>query len=512
LILQHISSAFFALLVSVFLLAFPLEGYAAIEDFKYNLFLLLCGGYCAVILIKRTQLAITGIQPFGKIPDSIKTVPTSMKLLFLFLAFTILSAVLSGYEGTFRGAFRREGALSIAIYILSCFFLSQYLRPKKWMLFALGSSTLLFCALSLIQMTGANPFMLFPEGHNFYGAGVYFPGEFLGTLGNTGLVGAFLSIVAGVFSMAIIKCEFRKGWHIAALAAPLTLVMILIFEMDIEAALLALISGLVLMLPVAVTNQASLSRTLFVAAVVISAFSVSQAIVFGDRTTAFAPAELTSLIVAGFVALLAIAVPKIKAFEKIPMKLYRLGSAVVVFAAICFAVTYLWFFGSGHTGMIYEASEVLRGRWDDSFGSTRVYIWRSILSGITQQGLLLGTGPDTLGFWSIEPFARYIPEFGVLLVAQIDSAHNEYLQILATGGLLSLLSYLGALVLAAKSWLSHPSDKLSAIAGAGVLFYCIQAFFGISMFIAAPFFWACLAVLIHSQNSLSLKRSGAKCP
>lgn len=41
------------------------------------------------------------------------------------------------------------------------------------------------------------------------------------------------------------------------------------------------------------------------------------------------------------------------------------------------------------------------------------------------------------------------------------------------------------------------SDPVIALCGAGVLGYCIQAFFGISSPISAPYFWIALALLTH---------------
>ena len=168
--------------------------------------------------------------------------------------------------------------------------------------------------------------------------------------------------------------------------------------------------------------------------------------------------------------------------------------------AIGVALAYLWFYDGAPYGWVYEASEVLRGRWDDTFGTRRVYIWRHVLEGIRLEALLLGTGPDTLGHWPIPPFTRYVEATGVTVTAGIDAAHNEYLQILATGGLLSLLAYLGALGVAAVNWVRYPENQVAAVAGAGVLFYCVQALFGISQFIVSPLLWACLGVLICAQR------------
>ena len=496
--LQHISSVFIAMLFSLFLLAVPQGGYAAIMDFKYVLFLLICGGYCAVIIVVRVQLALIGAKPLENPKKVIKEIPLAMKLLFLFLFFTILSSILSEYSGTFTGAFRREGVLTIAIYVLGCSFVSTYFRPQKWMFYLLGVSTCLFCILSLAQLCGANPFMLYPEGHNYFGANVYYPGQFIGTIGNAGISAAFISIVIAVFSMTLIKYDHKERW---LLSIPLLLAVFLVLKMTIDAGIIALGAGFLLMLPVAVTDQKSLSRFLFVMAIVVTAFTFSQAIVLTEGSAELRSGRLMLLTVSGFAALLGYAAKKGKWICKLSKKWYRIGTIAVVLLVICLALIFLWFYAGDASsgGMIYEASEALHGRWEDSFGSWRGYIWRGVLSGITPRSLLLGTGPDTLGHWVIPSSTRYNEELGATVVSRIDfdAAHNEYLNILATGGILSLLCYLGALASAMVQWYRNPDTELSAVAGAGVMFYCIQAFYGISMCITAPFFWTGLAVLIQ---------------
>ncbi|MDR2166405.1 MAG: O-antigen ligase family protein [Clostridiales bacterium] len=491
----RISSVYIALILSVFLLAIPPGGYEQIIGFKYTLFLLISGGYVVLSLLLRGQLAATGIRPIGNIGKKIKDIPLAAKLLVLYILFVGISAIFSDYGGTFRGPFRQEGVLTIAIYVMSCLILAKYFRPHKWMLFALGGATLLFCAISFVQLTGANPFTLFPEGYNYYGAGVHFAGEFLGTIGNAGLGGAFLGIAAGVLSMALIKLDFRLKW---ILAIPLFMSCLLIFEMGVDAAVVALIGGIVLILPVAITNHHEATRTFAILSIIAFAFVMSQVLNFSYAGLSLAmPNALLIIAIIGLISLTA----ALRIFgEKIPKKYFR---PVAIFAAIAvapLAILYIWFFGQNHGGMIGEIAEILRGNLDVAFGSGRVYIWSNIFERLQASNLLLGTGPDTLGHWGIAPFIEYVPALGVSLITQIDTAHNEFLQILATTGLLSLLAYMGALAILAIHWFKNPGNKISAIAGAGVLFYSIQAMFGISMFITAPFFWACLAVLIYSQQ------------
>jgi len=270
--------------------------------------------------------------------------------------------------------------------------------------------------------------------------------------------------------------------------------------MGIYAAVVALVTGFLLMLPVAVTNQKALANTLFVLAIILAALCLSQILVFQDGSILFARVRIPFVLVAGFVALLAVLVTKSNVFATISRRWYRGGAIAIILAAIVGAFLYLWFYDGATGGMIYEASQVLRGRWDDTFGTRRIYIWRNVLENIRLENLFFGTGPDTLGFWPIEAFTRYIPEIGQTVVVGIDAAHNEYLHLLVTNGLLALLAYLGALFFAAINWFRSPDNPLLAVAGAGMLFYCIQAFFGISTPITAPFFWTCFAVFIYAQN------------
>lgn len=466
--LQKITTVYIVLLLTVFLLAFPRGGYADIGEFKYSLFLLICGGYVIAVAVLRILYAATGIMPM-RLCD-IKKIPLAAALMLVYLFFTIVSAVFSNYPGTFRGHMRREGALTIGIYVLSCVFVAGYFKPRKWMALLLGAVCVPVSLLGLVQLTGANPFGLYPDGGSFHGAGVYYSGEFLSTVGNSGLLAAFVSLAVGVMAMAVIKLDFKERW---CLILPLFLTALLIFRMGIDAAVMAVLVGMVVMIPVAVTSRKTLANTLMVFAVVGAAFTPVAIALTG----------------------LAVAVTKISVFEKIPARWYRIGSAGFTILIIAAAFVYLWFYTGEPGGMIYEASQVLHGNWNDSFGTRRVFIWRNVFENINPATLWLGTGPDTLARWeNIPNFVRLTETRNFITV--IDAAHNEPLQILATGGLLSLLPYLGAIIIAGVNWYRRPGNILSAIAGAGVLFYVIQAQFGISQFITAPFFWTCFGVLL----------------
>lgn len=148
---------------------------------------------------------------------------------------------------------------------------------------------------------------------------------------------------------------------------------------------------------------------------------------------------------------------------------------------------------------------LLRGQFDPSFGSGRLYIWTQVLRRVSEH-LLLGAGPDTMLCAQLTPFTRYDLELGHTITAQIDTAHNEYLNILYHQGIYALAAYLGVLAVLAASWLNvSPQDTGAAILGAGVLGYCIQAFFGISCPLTAPFFWLALGLLAGQAEKMPME-------
>jgi len=162
------------------------------------------------------------------------------------------------------------------------------------------------------------------------------------------------------------------------------------------------------------------------------------------------------------------------------------------FAAVAVLV---YFWGNRLGGFLYEASELMHGRWNDDFGSGRLYIWRNVLE-LAPDHFLLGGGPDTLGMRTDAAFERYDASLGFKIHSAVDVAHNEYLNIFINQGLLDLLPYVAFLAVSAIRWVRTARYNLTvAVCGCAVLGYCIQAFFGISSPISAPYLWMALAML-----------------
>ena len=168
-----------------------------------------------------------------------------------------------------------------------------------------------------------------------------------------------------------------------------------------------------------------------------------------------------------------------------------LVSAVLTAAAILFVRSC-----GGTTGALSEASRLLHGEAEDSFGSWRVAIWRNCLPLIRERPLL-GGGPDTLGLRGIELFTWY--RDGEAVPADVTAAHNEYLNILVNQGALALVAYLALLALALRRCFRNAERPRLAICGAGLLCYAAMALFSISTCITAPYVWLLCAVVQRDE-------------
>ena len=146
-------------------------------------------------------------------------------------------------------------------------------------------------------------------------------------------------------------------------------------------------------------------------------------------------------------------------------------------------------------GLPHELHELLHGRADPQFGTGRLHIWREVLEQLPEH-LWFGAGPDTMLCADLDAFTRYDETLDRLIVGQIDVAHNEYLNLLYHQGVFALIAYLLALGSLALRWIRRsPSDPAAAALGGAALCYSIQALFGFSMCMTAPFFWLALALL-----------------
>ena len=139
-----------------------------------------------------------------------------------------------------------------------------------------------------------------------------------------------------------------------------------------------------------------------------------------------------------------------------------------------------------------ETIELSRGNYNENYGTKRVEIWRQTIEEVPKY-LIHGIGIDN--------FSLIKNGYPVMIgYNAYDKAHNEYLQILITEGIFSLISYLllfGFILI--KGIISSFKNKKVYLL-LPVLGYLVQAFFNISVIEVAPIFYICLGLLIERKK------------
>lgn len=135
---------------------------------------------------------------------------------------------------------------------------------------------------------------------------------------------------------------------------------------------------------------------------------------------------------------------------------------------------------------------------NDTSGSTRIYIWKKTLPMIFDNPIL-GSGPDTFKIEFTKGPIRYWPLY--------LKAHNEYLQIALTDGLIALAVYLALVLIILYKLIKNLNNDIQF----WILFCClggylIQAFFNISFISTAVMYWAMLGVCSRFIEDTSTKK------
>ncbi len=177
---------------------------------------------------------------------------------------------------------------------------------------------------------------------------------------------------------------------------------------------------------------------------------------------------------------------------------------VIDMTIICFIL------GGNTTLYIFEESnaiskdikDVSDGKLSDDFGSQRGFIWNETMK-IVPNYWIHGVGIDCLTY-AFDGKSLITPKTNRI----VDKAHNEYLQILITEGLFSVVTYIMLLFYTFFSSIKHifKNEKLdnSIYIPLFLTFigYAIQAFANIRVTRVAPFFFIIFGLLIIRERKI----------
>lgn len=400
------------------------------------------------------------------------------------MAALCLSALCSPYgAATVLGPSRYDGLITWLLYGGIFLGVTAYGRPRLSQAYALAAGAVVNCAVAVIQLLGYNCLWLFPAGWTYYDSGVYYTGAFLGFIGNTDVLAAYFCLVIPMCFGLYVLCGGRKtAWLLPAGA----LSLFVLLESGVSGGLVGLLLCVLIGAPLILTDTPRLSRGLQVLSLAALTAAFSAAVQFSAAGAGFKLCKLSLLLLAA-ACLLALAAHRLR---KHPITLCKLPCTILLLELLCIAaaLTALYLHPPAE-GTLYELSRLLHGEVSDTFGSRRVEIWRNVWQ-LVKERPLLGGGPGTLELRTDLEFSRFVSESGRTLRVHLDNAHNEYLNLLVNGGVLSLLPYLGLMAATLRRAVRTRGRPAACVLLLPLIAWWGQGFFGLGLCIVMPLMWA----------------------
>lgn len=418
------TSLYIGVMASVFLLFTGPEGYILLEWKKCLFFFISTGTWLFILTV-----GIVHSRGKALVRPGYKT---QELLLLWFMTACTLSTLLSPWAMVLPAPGGQYNTLlTYCLYALVILGAARFGRAKQYLLYIFLAAYSICCLIALIQLLGYNPLNLFPNHLNYYDPFVQETEPFLGTTGNIDLFSA-LHCLALPMSVVWLVMGNKRSRGLGLI--PLALGLLCVFRVRVASGILALViwAGLFLAILPALLYQ---------------------------RYGYFSQTGGRNRLLLGV----------------IPVLVLFAGGLIVL-------KTYPF---SG--GTLSELHQILNGQISDTFGTSRIAIWKNTLQVISEHPLL-GVGPGVLGNVLTVHFSRYSEVLGYLLEAGVDDAHNEYLHHLACFG---VLGFFPLFLLQIHTAILFFRDKAyrhneCLVLGAGCFCYMAQAFFNISTCIMTP--------------------------
>lgn len=481
--------------ILIMLFLFPLftgfEGYANITFSKYMFFVTATSLWLILLIVFKL---FHGVSLKTKVPH------LAWLLILFYFILNCASAIFSPYKSSVLvGAGRFDGLITTFLSVGIFSGVSHYARPKRAYIYTAVLAVTINCVIAVLQLLGFNPLWLFPGDYNFYDAGVKFTSTFFGTIGNADLFSAYICLILPVISLYYITSAKRS----LVLLPVILLAAFSLFVCGVSAGILAIAVTVLIAAPLAINSNERFRRALEIGSVAALAAFLTVTINFADTasgvTVSFSFGYKSVALVA-FTLVLALLRLVFRRSE-LPEKTFKVFFSTLSGVAVGTGLLAVYFW-QGSKGTLYELSQVMHGNVSDSFGSSRILIWRKTLA-LVPERIWLGGGPGTLALRLDVNFSRFVEETGKTLTSSVDNAHNDYLGILVNTGLLSLIAYLGAQITSFLKAVKANNPALTCLAF-GLLCYWVQALFGLGLFLVSPLMWllwGLLASELHKRQN-----------
>ncbi len=464
-LLNKITNMYLYFILVVFILLIDNTGYYNILKFKWNIYV-----YTSVIYI----LVILLIIVFKILNHSISIKEFKFNKVYAFALIYVFSLILSCLFSPYKnnnfliGSFRMEGLIVNIIYVISFIVVALTYKFNKKILYAVLTPSIIMGLIIIIQSLFFKSVMC---GSDYC----------YSTIGNVDTVGLIYSMYITLAIMLFIFCKsINKVFLIISIIISLIVMMII----NVTSMYVTLFVIMLLILPYICLASSYLFKYLLV----ILFITISSMIYHLEYIHYLIP------IVIGILLMVIICYKR--KYNIVSKKNIIIGYTILpLFIVIIMFVVYLINFKSG---FLYEVHSILHGNLDDSFGTTRMFLWKRTIKMIDSRYVLFGYGIDTFGI----PFMdKYLPDLIKTGYVSIqDNACNIYLTRLINIGVVGLSSFIffiGSLFMMIRK----NKNTISICILVTILSYLIQGMFNIEVVIVTPIFYILLSLYTSSLNS-----------
>ncbi len=391
----------------------------------------------------------------------------------------------AGQLAVLFGAKRHEGLITQGCYGLIFLSLSLTGVHVRELLHAAAYTLLAFFGVVLLQYHDVNVLEMFPAGtsiHTNY--------EFQGTIGNIDMVVGYLAVVVPALLGGFAAMRRPSPlWLVSGLAG---VALLLMMEVQCGLIMLALLLYALLLLGLRAPQSRWRVLAILGGTLILLSVRLLTGLPWLDETETLAFPHAFGwwkLLPAGAGLLLMGLAAAARRWPGRALSRRAVTAAGIALVLIVTAAVYVLPLPEGNG--LWELQEILHGRWQDSFGSERIGIWRLTLE-MSRENLLWGTGPDTFLYAMDDHLFRTDQS----LVQHFDNPHNLLLGVMSNSGLPAMVMFIllcaGAIVtgLRRTRW-----DEAAFPLTLAALCYLAQGMFTFSICLVTPMFWAVLGML-----------------
>lgn len=500
-------SKFFSVIVGIYILLIGLGVPLAVRDYYFDILIFKYYFYCVCTITMIVSLTFCFIlmsfksNKFSKNGTIVKSSNFECNIVDVFIVLYWLTALISTlssdyvYESFWGNEGRFTGLFLITLYVLSYFCISRFWEFRSWYLDLILAAGIIVSLFGITDYFNMDIFhfkvLMRPEERSIFAS----------TIGNINTYTAYVGIIAGISSVLFgtEKNKLKMIWYYICVI--ISFFAIIMGVSDNAYLSLAALFGF---LPIYLfKDKYGFKKYIIILATFLTVVQFIDWInIFMNDKVLAVDSAFNILIKFKWLHYLVIAlwlfVFILYLFDRISKITSNYNKNIMIYGWLSFLVIILIailfiFYDCNFAGNANKYSSLSNYLlFNDDWGTNRGYIWRNALESFMKFSFwkkLVGYGPETFGILLLKKTANN--PFKQIF----DSAHNEYLHILITVGIIGLTSYVASLILFVRNcFKKHRSNPYLVAIAFGAICYSTQAFVNINLPIVTPILWLLLGM------------------